>query len=1103
MTTLQFADTHNLVAFLAKPTESEGYRQGKNCQWGFTVTSPLVDGKERLILTEVIGRRESSTRRLLKDSGNIDKTQSKATPNESSSPRTSSSGGPRHQETMGDTIAQTRSENVSKLYNDPLLARGNTLQSGEDRLKLQELMELCTTLQSRVLSLENTKTAQAQEITSLKLRVKKLEKKAGSKTHKLKRLNKDGDLKEQFPSDEASFGGEQGVPDSKKGDAAQVSTAATLVSTANTILVSAALITDIEITLAQALEELKTAKPTTAASTRPKAKRLVIHEQDQAPTPIVLSYQPSQVKIQDKGKAKMIEPEPVKKLSKKDQLKLDEEVAQRLQAREQEELIIEERAILFQQLLEKKKEARCSKKSRREKEQTTNKSSTKEYHVVNTFVDMDTELVKESSKKADVEIVQESSSKRAGDELEQENEATVDVISLATKPPTLVDWKIHKEGKKSYYQIIKADGSLKMYLVFSHMLNSFDREDLETLYKLVKAKVEERLTIELVEGREVEKIVTTVTKNGVVTRYPRKFHEYQLTDKEKEIEKMMIYWEQVEYEMSDDDDSALKSTARSVPKDYELGDTSSSTRYEVADTSVRGTVAVRGVSTRYCSDDGWTNQRVTRGTGVCQSELIIDHFLSCNKNIPSRFDAEMHSEGQDSHLTKLINTIDGKFKFGMEIPDTMLNDAIKQSSGYKYYKHKKDESEKGKVVEEPKEHHVSPVRSGRGKGYMCSGNQEVNVPRKPKKAIVPKKPRTLIVADNIVEETVAVELAKSESRLESMRKERQAVGGEESSAAHDKYYEFEDISATDSDATRDSSCLDTDEEKDDETNDSEDLDMDLSDDEPNKGDDDVAGFGIFVDNKSQELAKFTPFSPVVITLSIEDFSNLLNDPPMHELIDLLSKPVYINAHTTSAVANPERNLEEMFPNDVDHHTSSPPANTTHDLVTKPQHKPLQAKAKMLMAKDPPNDDEGETRKKRRKDIGEPSSRSSKKDKALVVPVQEDTHADQPQDQEEDYIQKRPNARWFNKTSGSTEAARRKLTWFDMLLKSNIDPNEDYILGPSTVVVAKKLKVLINKDELAIAHLEGARLEKLKEQYKNDVELEYHVDQLKAAMLTKA
>ncbi|GJU00855.1 hypothetical protein Tco_1111193 [Tanacetum coccineum] len=89
-------------------------------------------------------------------------------------------------------------------------------------------------------------------------------------------------------------------------------------------------------------------------------------------------------------------------------------------------------------------------------------------------------------------------------------------------------------------------------------------------------RVEERLTIELAEGREVEKIVTTVTKNGVVTRYPGKFQEYQLTDKEKEMERMMIYWDQVEYEVSDDDDSDLKSTARSVPKDYELEDTGDS-----------------------------------------------------------------------------------------------------------------------------------------------------------------------------------------------------------------------------------------------------------------------------------------------------------------------------------------------------------------------------------------------------------------------------------------------------------------------------------------------------------------------------------------------
>ncbi|GKA97793.1 hypothetical protein Tco_0825687, partial [Tanacetum coccineum] len=58
------------------------------------------------------------------DSGNITKNRSKATPNESSSLGTTSGGGPRCQETMVDTIAQTRFENVSKHSNDSLLARG-------------------------------------------------------------------------------------------------------------------------------------------------------------------------------------------------------------------------------------------------------------------------------------------------------------------------------------------------------------------------------------------------------------------------------------------------------------------------------------------------------------------------------------------------------------------------------------------------------------------------------------------------------------------------------------------------------------------------------------------------------------------------------------------------------------------------------------------------------------------------------------------------------------------------------------------------------------------------------------------------------------------
>ncbi|GJY95954.1 hypothetical protein Tco_0512315 [Tanacetum coccineum] len=281
---------------------------------------------------------------------------------------------------MGDTIAQTRSENVSKHSNDPLLARGNTLRSGEDSLKLQELMELCTTLQSRVLALETTKTTPAMEITSLKRRVKKLEKRNKSRTHGLKRLYKVG-LSRRVKSfeDEGLDGDEVIVESVDLVNTAEETRSVVEEVTAVTIPVSAAItttttttITDVEMTLAQALAELKSAKPKadkvviqepeqgtttptltttrtdlttiTAVSIRPRAKGFVIHEQEKEPTRIVSSQQPSHVKVQDKGKGKMVEPEHVKKMSKKDLLRLDEELAFKLQAEEEEERLAREKA---------------------------------------------------------------------------------------------------------------------------------------------------------------------------------------------------------------------------------------------------------------------------------------------------------------------------------------------------------------------------------------------------------------------------------------------------------------------------------------------------------------------------------------------------------------------------------------------------------------------------------------------------------------------------------------------------------------------------------------------------------------------------------------
>nr|GEX60323.1 hypothetical protein [Tanacetum cinerariifolium] len=83
-------------------------------------------------------------------------------------------------------------DNVPIHSNDLPLLRFNTLVSGEDRLKLKELMEIYTNLQQRVIDLENTKTTQAKEILSLKRRVKRLEKKQRSRTYGLKRLYKVG-----------------------------------------------------------------------------------------------------------------------------------------------------------------------------------------------------------------------------------------------------------------------------------------------------------------------------------------------------------------------------------------------------------------------------------------------------------------------------------------------------------------------------------------------------------------------------------------------------------------------------------------------------------------------------------------------------------------------------------------------------------------------------------------------------------------------------------------------------------------------------------------------------------------------------------------------
>ncbi|GKC47180.1 hypothetical protein Tco_1064902 [Tanacetum coccineum] len=65
----------------------------------------------------------------------------------------------------------------------------------------------------------------------------------------------------------------------------------------------------------------------------------------------------------------------------------------------------------------------------------------------------------------------------------------VDAIPTATKPPSIVNWKIIPQlGQKFVYQIIRADGSHKIYMSFGAIVKDFSRDDLTELFKLVIKK---------------------------------------------------------------------------------------------------------------------------------------------------------------------------------------------------------------------------------------------------------------------------------------------------------------------------------------------------------------------------------------------------------------------------------------------------------------------------------------------------------------------------------------------------------------------------------------------------------------------------------------
>ncbi|GJW64933.1 hypothetical protein Tco_0116817 [Tanacetum coccineum] len=372
----------------------------------------------------------------------------------------------------------------------------------------QELVQVVVEL-ARVLDLEQTKTTQAKEIVSLKRRVKKLEQKKRSRTHGLKRLYKVGSSKRVKSSDEEvnvhtdedMFGvndldGDEVIVDNVdvvKTAEEIVYAAATTVNTASTIPVSAAtttttttVITDVEITLAQALVELK--------STKPKAKGIIFREPAESitTTTIPIPSIPIPSKIQDMEHAFKLqaeEEEEEERLAREKaqqikevniawddvqaKIKADYQLAQRLQDQEQEELTDEEKARLFVQFLKQRRKHFAAKRAKEKRNRPPTRAQQRS--IMCTYL-RNMEGWKPKDLKNKTELVEESS-KKAKTELKEFKESR--------------HWAGTRAKIKELMEIVPDEEEVVIDVIplaINHMLKSFDREDLETLYKLVKAK---------------------------------------------------------------------------------------------------------------------------------------------------------------------------------------------------------------------------------------------------------------------------------------------------------------------------------------------------------------------------------------------------------------------------------------------------------------------------------------------------------------------------------------------------------------------------------------------------------------------------------------
>nr|GFB42499.1 hypothetical protein [Tanacetum cinerariifolium] len=148
--------------------------------------------------------------------------------------------------------------------------------------------------------------------------------------------------------------------------------------------------------------------------------------------------------------------EPEIPIKKKDQMMMDVEYVRQLEAKEQE---VDENVINDNEELKKCMEIVPDDGDEKQKVDEN----------VEPIID-DTEELKKC-----MEIVPDD-----GDEV------LIEATPISSRSLTITDYIIHKEGKRTYFKIIRADGNSQVYQTFEKMFKKFNREDLEVLWGIVK-----------------------------------------------------------------------------------------------------------------------------------------------------------------------------------------------------------------------------------------------------------------------------------------------------------------------------------------------------------------------------------------------------------------------------------------------------------------------------------------------------------------------------------------------------------------------------------------------------------------------------------------